>query len=110
MARNGLSVGGTDGTGHHHNEHYASYTMDDVAVRDGSLHLTTQKRAVTDKKGNKYSYTDGLITTAKTFQSNYGYFEVRAKMPTQAGSVNLWKTIRTNLFWHISRFNLFIRR
>ncbi len=82
----GLPWKGTDGTGRHHNEHYASYIMDDdVAVRDGSLHLTTQKRDVTDKLGNKYGYTEGLITTAKSFRSSYGYFEVRAKMPTEAG-------------------------
>ena len=83
----GLPWGGTDGKGRHHNEHYASYIMDDdVAVRDGSLHLTTQRREVTDAKGVKYNYTEGLITTAKTFKSSYGYFEARAKMPTQAGA------------------------
>lgn len=82
----GLPWGGIDGTGRHHNEHYASYIMDDdVAVRDGSLHLTTQRRDVTDKKGNLFRYSEGLITTAKTFRSSYGYFEARAKMPTEAG-------------------------
>src|SRR4051812_4644709 len=45
----GLPWGGTDGTGRHHNDQYASYIMDDdINVRGGALHLTTQRRDVTD--------------------------------------------------------------
>ena len=94
----GLPWGGTDGTGRHHNEHYASYIMDDdVAVRDGALHLTTQRRPVTDKLGNKYDFTEGLITTSGKFDSSYGYFEMRAKMPVEAGP-GTWPA-----FWTLSQ-------
>jgi len=93
----GLPWGGTDGTGRHHNEQYASYIMDDdIAVRDGDLHLTTQKRDVTDKKGRVFNYTEGLITTSKSFRTQYGYFEIRAKMPTEAGA-GTWPA-----FWTLS--------
>jgi beta-glucanase (GH16 family) len=93
----GLPWGGTDGTGRHHNDQYASYIMDDdIAVRDGSLHLTTQKRDVTDKKNVVWHYTEGLITTNKSFQTRYGYFEIRAKMPTEAGA-GTWPA-----FWTLS--------
>lgn len=64
----GLPWGGTDGTGRHHKEHHASYIMDDdVAVQGGSLHLTTRKRAVTDKLGNKYNYTEGFNYDSQEF-------------------------------------------
>ncbi|HEX8237505.1 MAG TPA: family 16 glycosylhydrolase [Abditibacteriaceae bacterium] len=82
----GLPWGGTDGTGRHHNENYASYIMDDdISVRGGRLHLTTQRRDVTDSKGRVFHFTEGLITTNKTFRATHGYFEIFAKMPTEAG-------------------------
>jgi beta-glucanase (GH16 family) len=82
----GLPWGGTDGTGRQHNDQYASYIMDDdIAVRDGALHLTTQKRDVTAKNNKVFHFTQGMITTNKSFRARYGYFEIRAKMPTEAG-------------------------
>jgi beta-glucanase (GH16 family) len=82
----GLPWGGTDGTGRQHNDQYASYIMDDdINVRDGALHLTTQKRDVTDKKGRVFNYTQGMVTTNRSFRIAHGYFEIRAKMPTEAG-------------------------
>ena len=94
----GLPWGGTDGTGRHHNDGYASYIMDDdVAVRDGLLHLTTQRRKVTDKVGKKHDFTQGLITTSGKFKSSYGYFEARLKMPIEAGP-GTWPA-----FWTLSQ-------
>jgi beta-glucanase (GH16 family) len=82
----GLPWGGTDGSGRHHNENYASYIMDDdINVRDGVLHLTTQRRDVKDRKGKVYNFTQGLITTSGKFRVTHGYFEILAKMPTEAG-------------------------
>lgn len=82
----GLPWTGDDGTNRHHNNQYASVIMDDdIAVRDGALHLTTQRREVTGATGRTYQFTEGLITTHGTFAQAYGYFEVRAQLPTEAG-------------------------
>lgn len=82
----GLPWSGTDGAGRHHNENYGSLIMDDdVSVHDGALHLTTQRRDVTDAKGRVFHFTQGLIATSKSFRVTHGYFEIRAKLPTEAG-------------------------
>jgi beta-glucanase (GH16 family) len=93
----GLPWGGTDGTGRHHNDQYASYIMDDdINVRGGQLHLTTQRRDVKDAKGKTFNFTQGLITTNKSFRATHGYFEILAKMPTEAGP-GTWPA-----FWTLS--------
>lgn len=82
----GLPWTGDDGTNRHHNNQYASYIMDDdVAVRDGALHLTTQRREVKNPAGKAYQFTEGLITTNGKFETKYGYLEIRAQLPTEAG-------------------------
>lgn len=93
----GLPWKGTDGSGRHHNNLYASYITDeDVKVADGSLHLTTQKREVTGLNGRVFHYTQGMITTSGKFEQTYGYFEVRVKLPVEAGP-GLWPA-----FWTLS--------
>jgi beta-glucanase (GH16 family) len=93
----GLPWGGTDGTGRHHNDQYASYIMDDdINLRGGQLHLTAQRRDVKDAKGKTFSFTQGLITTNKSFRATHGYFEVLARMPTEAGP-GTWPA-----FWTLS--------
>lgn len=93
----GLPWGGTDGTGRHHNDQYASYIMDDdINVQGGALHLTTQRRDITDKKGNVFHYSEGLITTSGKFRLTHGYLEILAKMPTEAGA-GTWPA-----FWTLS--------
>lgn len=94
----GLPWGGTDGAGRHHNHLYASYIQDDdIAVADGSLKLTTQKRDVTAKNGKVFHFTQGMITTSGKFEQTYGYFEVRVKLPAEAGP-GLWPA-----FWTLSK-------
>lgn len=93
----GLPWPGDDGEGRHHNSQYASYIMDDdVAVREGALHLTTQRRDVTASDGQTYHYTEGLITTHSTFRQAFGYFEIRAALPTEAGP-GIWPA-----FWMLA--------
>jgi beta-glucanase (GH16 family) len=93
----GLPWGGTDGTGRHHNEQYASYIMDDdIRVAGGSLLLTTQRRDVQGKNGQTFRYTQGMITTRDKFHQTYGYFEARIKMDVDAGP-GLWPA-----FWTLS--------
>lgn len=94
----GLPWKGTDGSNRHHNNNYASYIMDDdVKVADGSLQLTTQKRDVTGKNGRVFHYTQGLITTSDKFENAFGYYEVRVKLPTEAGP-GLWPA-----FWTLAK-------
>lgn len=82
----GLPWTGDDGTNRHHNSQYASVITDeDVKVRNGFLYLTCQRKQVPNPRGGYYSYTEGLITTAKTFRQRFGYHEIRAKLPVEAG-------------------------
>ncbi|MBW3622533.1 MAG: family 16 glycosylhydrolase [Armatimonadetes bacterium] len=94
----GLPWTGDDGTNRHHNSQYASYIMDDdVNVSGGALHLTTQRRDVKNPSGRVYHFTEGLITTSEKFDATYGYFEIRAKLPTEAGP-GTWPA-----FWMLSK-------
>lgn len=94
----GLPWTGTDGSNRHHNNLYASYIMDDdVKVADGALHLTTQRRDVTGKNGRVFHFTQGLITSSEKFETAYGYYEVRVKLPTEAGP-GLWPA-----FWTLAK-------
>ncbi|HYO08664.1 MAG TPA: family 16 glycosylhydrolase [Tepidisphaeraceae bacterium] len=91
----GLPWGGTDGTGRHHNEQYASYILDhNIAVDSGALKLLTRREDVVDKKGRTFHFTQGLITTAKSFRHRYGYWEARVKLPVDAGP-GLWPAFWT---------------
>ncbi len=93
----GLPWPGTDGEGRQHNPQYASYIMDhDVQVEDGVLTLQTRREDVIDKRGRTFHFTEGLITTAKTFRKQYGYFEARIKIPVDAGP-GMWPA-----FWTLS--------
>lgn len=52
-----------------------------VCVRDGSLFITACK----EKHGIR-DYCSGRITTAGKYSWQYGYFEIRAKLPSGRGS------------------------
>ena len=91
----GLPWRGTDGEGRHHNDQYASYIMDhNVLVEGGKLKLLTQREEVNDRRGRTFHFTQGLITTAKSFRHRYGYFEARVKLPIEAGP-GLWPAFWT---------------
>lgn len=69
-------------------EHWANneeqaYTdsQNNVAVREGRLVLTARKEVCGIRE-----YTSGRITTAGKHSWQYGYFEIRAKLPAGAGS------------------------
>ena len=82
----GLPWNGDDGTNRHHNSQYASAIADaDVSVHGGSLHLTTRRAETPNPRGGSYHYTEGLITSSGKFAQTFGYFEMRAKLPTEAG-------------------------
>ena len=81
------SVSG-DNRYHDASGNYLSYMMpDDVSFPgDGTIKFTTQKRDVQSTNGTTFHYTEGMITTANRFTQAYGYFEIRAKLPTGAGN------------------------
>jgi beta-glucanase (GH16 family) len=62
------------------------YQPDDVFVNNGILRLRAQKRQM-----NGYEYTSGMISSHDKFAFQYGYAEMRAKMPKGRG---FWTT-----FW-----------
>lgn len=62
------------------------YSPEALQLADGSLHLTAD---VQPQQG--YPYTSGAINTLGTFSQMYGYFEMRAKLPSGQG---LWSA-----FW-----------
>jgi beta-glucanase (GH16 family) len=94
----GLPWGGTDGAHRHHNNLYASYMMEhNVAVRDGAVQLLTRREDVTAKNGKVFNFTQAMIHTDGKFNHKHGYWEVRAKLPAEAGP-GLWPA-----FWTLSR-------
>ncbi len=79
---------------HWHNDQYASYLTDeDVTVSSGQLHLACRKIEIQGKK-QKFSYTAGMIHTSPTFRFKYGYAEVSAQAPMEAGP-GLWPAFWT---------------
>jgi beta-glucanase (GH16 family) len=91
----GLPWPGTDGTGRHHDDRYASYTLDhNVVVDHGTLKLLTRREDVIAKNGRVFRFTQGQVTTAKNFRHAYGYWEARVKLPTTAGP-GLWPAFWT---------------
>jgi beta-glucanase (GH16 family) len=94
----GLPWGGTDGAHRHHNDLYASYMMEhNVAVAGGKLGLLTRKEDVTARNGKLFHYTQAMVHTDGKFNHKYGYWEVRAKIPAEAGP-GLWPA-----FWTLSK-------
>lgn len=75
------------------------YLPDNIRVSDGTLKLVAQEQTVDASDGNTYDYTSGMITTGNDddespfppkFAMQYGYVEVRAKVPAGQG---LWPAI-----------------
>jgi beta-glucanase (GH16 family) len=90
-----LPWGGTDGTGRHHKNDYASYIMDhNIELGDGTLKLLTRREDVTAANGRVFNYTQSMMTTSRQFRHKYGYWEVRAKLPAKAGP-GLWPAFWT---------------
>ncbi len=93
----GLSWAGDDGAHQHHNAMYASLIEDDdVQFQNGMLALLTKKTDVVDHRGRTFHYTQAFIQTQGKFDYKYGYCEIRAKVPEDAGP-GLWPA-----FWMLS--------
>ncbi len=52
-----------------------------VLEQEGIVRLRAQQRAVTASDGTKYEYTSGMLSSKDKFQFQYGYMEMRARVP-----------------------------
>ncbi|WP_298967597.1 family 16 glycosylhydrolase [uncultured Methylobacterium sp.] len=60
--------------------------LNPFSVDNGVLTITAKKvDDATSAKIYDYDYTSGLLSSYATFAQTYGYFEMRAKLPTGAG-------------------------
>lgn len=74
--------------------------VDPFSVDSGFLTITAAPTAAAVKPYlGGYSYTSGLITSKFTFAQEYGYFEVRAKMPDAKGFWPAFWMLPTNNTW-----------
>jgi beta-glucanase (GH16 family) len=54
-------------------------------VQGGALVMTAKREPVTSPSGAQYGWTSCLITTARSYQFQYGYLEERAILPAARG-------------------------
>jgi beta-glucanase (GH16 family) len=54
-------------------------------VRDNELVMTAKREAVTSQGGTRYAWTSCLITSAPSYDFQYGYIEERSILPPQKG-------------------------
>jgi serralysin len=65
-------------------DHNGDFQSPFTSNPDGTLTITAAKSASSEIFG--YHYTSGMISTAQSFAQTYGYFEMRAELPTTAGA------------------------
>ena len=72
----------------HETEYYSdsSTGVNPFSVNNGILSITAAPAAPgTVPSGYGLTYTSGVLTTAQSFAQTYGYFEVRAELPSGSG-------------------------
>jgi beta-glucanase (GH16 family) len=79
------------------------YAPDAFRVSDGILQIEARPRPM-----EGYPYTSGIIITRETFSQQYGFFEIRARLPAGQG---LWPAFwilpaTPNVPWEIDVFEL----
>ncbi len=60
---------------------YGALGLNPFPVADGNLLLTAQPSGANQPKLQNKPFWSGLLTTETTHQQQYGYFEIRARMP-----------------------------
>lgn len=70
------------------------YVPENVIVEDGLLKLRAEKRNV-----NGYDYASGMVATHDKFEFQYGYMEMRAKLPAGRGFWPAFWTMPVNREW-----------
>jgi Ca2+-binding RTX toxin-like protein len=56
------------------------------SIEDGQLVITAEPIADGSAATKHYEYTSGMISTQSSFWQTYGYFEMTAELPTDAGT------------------------
>lgn len=84
--------GNVNGWGNQELQYYGVADLDNTQLSNGKLFITARKETVVSGTGHVFNYTSARLTTYGKADWNYGYFEVRAKMPCGAGT---WPAIWT---------------
>lgn len=66
------------------NQELEAYVPDAFTLKDGILNINAERRQAM-YGGKMMDYTSGAITTFGKFQQEYGYFELRCKVPSGKG-------------------------
>lgn len=73
-----------DQSGQNSNNELSAYVPDAFQIKDGLLHIRAEKRDAT-YGGKLMHYTSGLLNTNLKFDSEYGRFDIRLKVPEGKG-------------------------
>jgi beta-glucanase (GH16 family) len=85
---------GREGCTNRGNNDLEWYLPTNIAVTDGALELIAKPERITAPDGAQFEYTSGMVTTGSyyatpeippLFQTVYGFFEIRAKLPSGRG-------------------------
>jgi beta-glucanase (GH16 family) len=69
------------------------YQPSQVSVGGGTLNLTAASESTQGSDGNTYPCRSGMVTTGQSFNFQYGYVQVEAKLPISTG---LWPALWLN--------------
>lgn len=109
------------GRGNKGNEQLEWNTAANCSVSRGRLTITARPDIITSPSGTRYAWSSCLISSSPSFAFRYGYIEVRARMPAEAGFWSaFWtwqapgskRTIETDIFEYFSdnRRRLYVRQ
>ncbi|QUD89887.1 Ig-like domain-containing protein [Phenylobacterium montanum] len=74
--------------------------LNPFSISNGVLTITASKTPTQDLAAlNNFKYTSGLLTTAKSFSQTYGYFEMKAELPSQQGAWPAFWLLPTDGSW-----------
>ena len=76
----------TDFRGLTNTEQDAPLGYNPFSIEDGQLVITAEPIADPSAATKDYEYTSGMISTQSSFWQTYGYFEMTAELPTDAGT------------------------
>ena len=76
-----------------------SVGYDPFAISNGTLGITAKPTAMPHANSAKLPYSSGTITSFNSFYVKYGYFEIRAKLPTGQGLWSAFWMVNKNWAW-----------
>jgi len=75
------------------NNEFEWYQPSQISVSGGTLNLTAASESTQGSDGNTYPCRSGMVTTGGSFNFQYGYVQVEAKLPMSSG---LWPALWLN--------------